>query len=124
MEWQDVNIASFDVGGSNFRVIAIVRYRDGKIFVRWVMIAKTQASAEGHGDGLAWMRWQPYRAGSCSDDKPWSVPMSASPCPLPPIMEREDEKPQMALHIIFWISTFDRFGQCHGVYSNARMARH
>lgn len=27
----------FDVGGNNFRVIAVVRYRDGKIFVRWVM---------------------------------------------------------------------------------------
>jgi mRNA interferase HigB len=27
----------FDVGGNNYRVVAIVRYRDGKIFVRWVM---------------------------------------------------------------------------------------
>jgi mRNA interferase HigB len=27
----------FDVGGNNFRVVVIVRYRDGKIFVRWVM---------------------------------------------------------------------------------------
>ena len=27
----------FDVGGNDYRVIAIVRYRDGKIFVRWVM---------------------------------------------------------------------------------------
>lgn len=27
----------FDVGGNNYRVIAIARYRDGKIFVRWVM---------------------------------------------------------------------------------------
>lgn len=27
----------FDVGGNNYRVIAVVRYRDGKIFVRWVM---------------------------------------------------------------------------------------
>ena len=28
----------FDVGGNNYRVITVVRYRDGKIFVRWVMI--------------------------------------------------------------------------------------
>ena len=27
----------FDVGGNNYRVIAVVRYRAGKIFVRWVM---------------------------------------------------------------------------------------
>ena len=27
----------FDVGGNNYRVIAVVRYREGKIFVRWVM---------------------------------------------------------------------------------------
>ena len=27
----------FDVGGNNFRMVVIVRYRDGKIFVRWVM---------------------------------------------------------------------------------------
>jgi hypothetical protein len=27
----------FDVGGNNYRVVAMVRYRDGKIFVRWVM---------------------------------------------------------------------------------------
>jgi len=27
----------FDVGGNNYRLIAVVRYRDGKIFVRWVM---------------------------------------------------------------------------------------
>ncbi len=27
----------FDVGGNKYRVIAVVRYRDGKIFVRWVM---------------------------------------------------------------------------------------
>lgn len=27
----------FDVGGNNFRVVVIVRYRDGKMFVRWVM---------------------------------------------------------------------------------------
>ena len=27
----------FDVGGNNYRVITVVRYRDGKIFVRWVM---------------------------------------------------------------------------------------
>ena len=27
----------FDVGGNNYRIIAVVRYRDGKIFVRWVM---------------------------------------------------------------------------------------
>ncbi|MBK6905577.1 MAG: type II toxin-antitoxin system HigB family toxin [Rhodocyclaceae bacterium] len=26
-----------DVGGNNFRVVVVVRYRDGKIFVRWVM---------------------------------------------------------------------------------------
>ncbi len=26
---------AFDVGGNNYRII--VRYRDGKIFVRWVM---------------------------------------------------------------------------------------
>jgi mRNA interferase HigB len=26
-----------NVGGNNYRVIAIVRYRDGKIFVRWVI---------------------------------------------------------------------------------------
>jgi len=24
-------------GGNNYRVLVIVRYRDGKIFVRWVM---------------------------------------------------------------------------------------
>ena len=27
----------FDIGGNNFRIIAVVRYRDGKIFVRRVM---------------------------------------------------------------------------------------
>ena len=27
----------FDVGGNNYRVIAVVRYRDGKVFVRWVL---------------------------------------------------------------------------------------
>ena len=27
----------FDVGGNNFRVVVIVRYREDKIFVRWVM---------------------------------------------------------------------------------------
>ena len=27
----------FDVGGNNFRVVVIVRYRAGRIFVRWVM---------------------------------------------------------------------------------------
>lgn len=27
----------FNVAGNNFRVIALVRYRDGKVFVRWVM---------------------------------------------------------------------------------------
>ncbi|MBK7675859.1 MAG: type II toxin-antitoxin system HigB family toxin [Candidatus Accumulibacter sp.] len=27
----------FDVGGNNYRVVVIVRYRDGKMFVRWVM---------------------------------------------------------------------------------------
>lgn len=27
----------FDVGGNNYRVIAVVRYRDGKMFIRWVM---------------------------------------------------------------------------------------
>ncbi len=27
----------FNVGGNNYRLIAIVRYGDGKIFVRWVM---------------------------------------------------------------------------------------
>lgn len=27
----------FDVGGNNYRIIAVVRYRDAKIFVRWVM---------------------------------------------------------------------------------------
>ncbi|MBM3273175.1 type II toxin-antitoxin system HigB family toxin [Candidatus Kaiserbacteria bacterium] len=27
----------FDVGGNNFRVVVIVRYRGGKMFVRWVM---------------------------------------------------------------------------------------
>jgi len=27
----------FDVGGNNYRIIAVVRYRDGKIFLRWVM---------------------------------------------------------------------------------------
>ena len=27
----------FDVGGNNYRVVAVVRYREGKIFVRWVM---------------------------------------------------------------------------------------
>ncbi len=27
----------FDVGGNNFRVVVIVRYGDGKMFVRWVM---------------------------------------------------------------------------------------
>ena len=26
----------FNAGGNNFRVIAVVRYREGKIFVRWV----------------------------------------------------------------------------------------
>lgn len=27
----------FDVGGNNYRVVVVVRYRDGKMFVRWVM---------------------------------------------------------------------------------------
>lgn len=27
----------FDVGGNNFRVVAVVRYQGRKIFVRWVM---------------------------------------------------------------------------------------
>lgn len=27
----------FDVGGNNYRIISVVRYRGGKIFVRWVM---------------------------------------------------------------------------------------
>lgn len=27
----------FDVVGNNYRVIAVVRYRDEKVFVRWVM---------------------------------------------------------------------------------------
>lgn len=27
----------FDVGGNNYRIVAVVRYRDGKIFVRWIM---------------------------------------------------------------------------------------
>lgn len=27
----------FNVGGNSFRVIALVRYGDGKVFVRWVM---------------------------------------------------------------------------------------
>lgn len=27
----------FDVGGNNYRVIAVVRYRDRKIFLRWVL---------------------------------------------------------------------------------------
>ena len=27
----------FDVGGNNFRIVVIVRYRAGRIFVRWVM---------------------------------------------------------------------------------------
>jgi mRNA interferase HigB len=27
----------FDVGGNNYRVVVIVRYRDGKMFVRWGM---------------------------------------------------------------------------------------
>jgi len=27
----------FDVGGNNYRVVVIVRYKDGKMFVRWVM---------------------------------------------------------------------------------------
>ena len=27
----------FDVGGNNFRVVVIVRYRESKMFVRWVM---------------------------------------------------------------------------------------
>ena len=27
----------FDVGGNNYWVVVIVRYRDGKMFVRWVM---------------------------------------------------------------------------------------
>jgi mRNA interferase HigB len=27
----------FDVAGNNFRVVVLVRYRDGKMFVRWVM---------------------------------------------------------------------------------------
>ena len=26
----------FDVGGNNYRVVVVVRYRAGKIFVRWV----------------------------------------------------------------------------------------
>ena len=26
----------FDVGGNNYRIITVVRYRDGKIFIRWV----------------------------------------------------------------------------------------
>ena len=27
----------FDVAGNKFRVVVLVRYRDGKMFVRWVM---------------------------------------------------------------------------------------
>ena len=27
----------FNVAGNNFRVVVLVRYRDGKMFVRWVM---------------------------------------------------------------------------------------
>ncbi len=27
----------FDVGGNKYRIVAIVRYRDAKVFVRWVM---------------------------------------------------------------------------------------
>jgi mRNA interferase HigB len=27
----------FDVAGNNYRVVVLVRYRDGKMFVRWVM---------------------------------------------------------------------------------------
>ena len=27
----------FDVGGNNYRVITVVRYRAGKVFIRWVM---------------------------------------------------------------------------------------
>ncbi len=27
----------FNVGGNNVRVVVVVRYRDGKMFVRWVM---------------------------------------------------------------------------------------
>ena len=27
----------FDVGGNNYRLVTVVRYQDGKIFVRWVM---------------------------------------------------------------------------------------
>ncbi len=27
----------FDVGGNNYRLITVVRYRDHKIFIRWVL---------------------------------------------------------------------------------------
>jgi mRNA-degrading endonuclease HigB of HigAB toxin-antitoxin module len=27
----------FDFTGNNFRVVVLVRYREGKMFVRWVM---------------------------------------------------------------------------------------
>lgn len=27
----------FDIGGNNYRIVAVVRYRDGKLFVRRVM---------------------------------------------------------------------------------------
>lgn len=27
----------FNIGGNNYRAIVVVRYRDGKMFVRWVM---------------------------------------------------------------------------------------
>lgn len=27
----------FDVDGNNYRVVVVVRYRDGKMFVRWVV---------------------------------------------------------------------------------------
>jgi len=27
----------FDVGGNNYRIVTVVRNRDGKIFLRWVM---------------------------------------------------------------------------------------
>jgi mRNA interferase HigB len=30
----------FDLGGNKFRVVVIVRYRDGKMFLRWVMTHK------------------------------------------------------------------------------------
>jgi mRNA interferase HigB len=27
----------FDIGGNKYRIVAIIRYRDSKVFVRWVM---------------------------------------------------------------------------------------